>query len=752
MNMTISRLLFGFIILLIFGATNATADILYVNSDLGNDANNGTSVALAFQHIRNALQNASPGDSVYVVAGSAYNESTIYFFNNSVTLSGYKSDNTSPAWTVCTPGASSDAPEIIGDGSTNPLMRMNASGITIQGFKINMTNGSTSQGINIETVTDPTIQYCTFMCNGSDEAIRIDNNETTDFIIDHNNFTNSTGSSAKWFIVKNNAKVYKTNNTANVLSTNIISGMMSVLDIGSNVIHDIIYTKNTHSNTADGILLTETTDGAGTFGDIAVFGNTFNGGGSANFAFKVDGSVEDADFEDGSYSADDVKVNFNSFGRIGSSTSQTVMFPSTPSVSLNAETNWWGSASGPNGTNTANVSANVDYTPYITGAIEHRGSDYGQTTYDNSPYVAKVELSAGTSDTPLIGSAQYALGPVNSTELEQSKAVAKYVDVFVSGYTGTSALATVTVYYNDTDVTSSGVTEDTLIPYLWTGSAWVQASSVGRSTNLNKVWGTFLVSSMTGSPIGLAGDNYSVTILPVEAPGVIRTTKPIFTTFTIESSTTDLNTVYYQLDNYTNSSGWTAIQSNINAKTWNWPGWSMTDSDWASLGNGTHTIYIKFTRTGSTPAIGDAGEISWQFFKSVASPADTYVTVVQPNGGETLTRDPYTITWTLTSTTSLDYITVYYSRDGGTTYPYRVARIGNTSSSLTSYIWRSPNIYTNQARIKVVARYIDGTEYSDTSDANFNITKGYSFNSYRPGAGYTSFRSWGRPGYSFRAG
>jgi hypothetical protein len=267
------------------------------------------------------------------------------------------------------------------------------------------------------------------------------------------------------------------------------------------------------------------------------------------------------------------------------------------------------------------------------------------------------------------------------------------------------------------------------------------------SAPLKNVWIAFLVPSVPAMPGAFVGSNYTVTIVPEATPSVPITTKPVFTTFSIESTTTDIDDVYYQIDSYTGN--WTAIQSNVNAKTWYWPGWTISDAQWTNLSQGTHTFYFKFTRTGGGSTVGENGSISWQFFKSTAV---SLVSVTQPNGGETLTREPYTIRWTLPTTSSLDYINIYYSRDGGTTYPYRIARVNNASSSVTSYIWRSPNIYTNRGRVKVVARYTNGIEYSDTSDANFNITKGYSFWSWRPWNEDTSFRVWNWPPFSLKLG
>ena len=232
------------------------------------------------------------------------------------------------------------------------------------------------------------------------------------------------------------------------------------------------------------------------------------------------------------------------------------------------------------------------------------------------------------------------------------------------------------------------------------------------------------------------GDDYNVIIDPLAMPCIPINRKPAFGQFSIESANTDIDTVYYQVDGYLGN--WNVIQSGINAKTWYWPGWAISDAEWADLLEGTHTYYFKFTRTGGGSSAGDIGEISWQFFKSSR---ESLLNVIFPNGGEILTREPYTIMWDLPTTANIESITISYSRDGGRTYPYLIAELGPDASSLTSYMWRSPNVRTSQGKIRVTARYTNGAEYSDTTDGVFSITKGYSVLSWRPWEDI-SFKLW----------
>lgn len=387
------------------------------------------------------------------------------------------------------------------------------------------------------------------------------------------------------------------------------------------------------------------------------------------------------------------------------------------------------------------VIGDVIYTPWVTapvanGLVVFSGS--WPVRLDNPGAGVRLEVFDGVNNNAIGGSALYLSAPYNSNLLP---AIAvKYVDAFVSGNIGGKAIITMT--YSDIDLVY--VTEDSLKLYLWDGTRWIEATNICRDTTANTISGEFPASLLGRSPIALAGQSYSVTILPAQNPAVPITTKPVFSTFRIES-VTDLVNIYYQVDGYS-SAGWKLIQSNVNAKTWNWPGWSLPDEDWDSLPQGTHTIYFRFTRAGGANPVGDLGEISWQFFKSTKV---SYVKVIQPNGGETLTRQPYTIMWTLPYTDGVDTITLRYSRDSGLTYPYLIARI---QGAATRWIWRSPNVGTTRARILVTVRYADGSEYSGTSEGDFTIAKGYSFMSWAPEFGYTSFRAWAKPPFSFHIG
>ena len=96
------------------------------------------------------------------------------------------------------------------------------------------------------------------------------------------------------------------------------------------------------------------------------------------------------------------------------------------------------------------------------------------------------------------------------------------------------------------------------------------------------------------------------------------------------------------------------------------------------------------------------------------------VTVVKPNGGETFysfTQD--TVKWIATDNAGVDRVDLFYSTNGGSTYPYTIAT-GEPNDS--SYIWTIPYKNSSNCKVKVVAYDGVGNEGSDTSDNPFTIT------------------------------
>jgi len=109
------------------------------------------------------------------------------------------------------------------------------------------------------------------------------------------------------------------------------------------------------------------------------------------------------------------------------------------------------------------------------------------------------------------------------------------------------------------------------------------------------------------------------------------------------------------------------------------------------------------------------------YYNSVC--ADTIlpqVTVIRPNGGEVFyanSRD--TIRWVATDNFGVDSVHIYYSTDGGSTYPYSIA---DKEPNDGIYIWTVPSTPSATCKVKVVAYDAILNEGSDTSDNNFTIT------------------------------
>lgn len=321
--------------------------------------------------IQAAIDAASDGDTIKVYPGTYAEDLNI---NKQLTLTGVTeagADN----WTVGTAGAGATASTITYDGAIAHMIAVNADNVTIQGFKIDTANAAT-RGLNFGGVGAAqdgfTIQYCTFTANAPDRCISLsDDREATNFTITYCAFS-GTGA-MNWFTIGEGGECSAT--TTNTISYNTINGLVSQLRLhgdGHNI-YDITYSNNTFTNVADGILLQETAEGNSEFGDIVVQNNTFAGGGTADYFFMVFSNVEDADFEGGSFSTDDITVNNNDFGvNKGTGSFEAVSFDATGTiVDLNAENNWWGDASGPThagnpGGTGADVSDNVDYTPWLT--------------------------------------------------------------------------------------------------------------------------------------------------------------------------------------------------------------------------------------------------------------------------------------------------------------------------------------------------------------------------------------------------
>lgn len=94
--------------------------------------------------------------------------------------------------------------------------------------------------------------------------------------------------------------------------------------------------------------------------------------------------------------------------------------------------------------------------------------------------------------------------------------------------------------------------------------------------------------------------------------------------------------------------------------------------------------------------------------------------LLAPNGGEFWTiGQQYDITWTAADDVGVTSIDLYYSTDGGTTFPNVIA-LGETNDGV--YPWTVPNTPSDMCQVKVVAHDADLNTGEDVSDADFVIT------------------------------
>jgi hypothetical protein len=95
------------------------------------------------------------------------------------------------------------------------------------------------------------------------------------------------------------------------------------------------------------------------------------------------------------------------------------------------------------------------------------------------------------------------------------------------------------------------------------------------------------------------------------------------------------------------------------------------------------------------------------------------VTVTRPNGGEVFyTAQDDTIRWVAADDFGVDSVSLYYSTDGGSTFPYTIAT-GEPNDSV--YVWNVANTPSVTCVVKVVAYDAWENTSEDVSDAVFTI-------------------------------
>lgn len=103
---------------------------------------------------------------------------------------------------------------------------------------------------------------------------------------------------------------------------------------------------------------------------------------------------------------------------------------------------------------------------------------------------------------------------------------------------------------------------------------------------------------------------------------------------------------------------------------------------------------------------------------TIAASSPLVVTVISPNGGETMPAGTLrTITWAASGGTGALTISIDFSSNGGASFTSVASGLANTGS----HSWSVPNTPTTQGRIRVTAADAQ-TQANDISDANFTIT------------------------------
>lgn len=120
-------------------------------------------------------------------------------------------------------------------------------------------------------------------------------------------------------------------------------------------------------------------------------------------------------------------------------------------------------------------------------------------------------------------------------------------------------------------------------------------------------------------------------------------------------------------------------------------------------------------------ALNTAGQMIDSF--TVVGPAfdltPPQVTLVRPNGGEVfLAGHQDTLKWVATDEVAVRYVNLYYSTDGGVTFPYRIA---SKEPNDSVFVWTVPDTLSDSCIVKIVAYDTSHNGSEDTSDSLFSI-------------------------------
>jgi hypothetical protein len=361
----------------------SAATPIYVKTT-GDDANDGTTWALAKRTIQDALDSVDADGTVYVMAGVYAEALTI---DKRVAIGGVKLDE-SLAWTGGTPG-SNGGPTISYNGATTHMINFRADDVIISGFEID-TSGGATRGIKFEpaggTVATATVQYCSFTMDAGDRGVTVDDNFTvTDLLVTYCAFQGPNDGNSNWFTVGAGTGALNDGGSVDraTLSYNTISKSTSELRLDRPILN-VAYARNTFSQTVGGILIIEPAEqAANKFENIDIGYNTFNDGTLDEYAVLVAG-VEQADLQNASWAADlDMRYNniltvgpvglgLRTFAAVGFDTGNVKLLGLDPgrTTDIDATDNYWGNATGPvvqnpPADNGPDVSINVTFTSFL---------------------------------------------------------------------------------------------------------------------------------------------------------------------------------------------------------------------------------------------------------------------------------------------------------------------------------------------------------------------------------------------------
>lgn len=384
----------GFFIFKNINTAKAVADIHYVTQGGTGDC---SSWELACGDIQTAITAAASDDTIAVKAGTYAVTGAPIIVDKSVNIIGYKSDQTTPAYTLYDTGEV-NGPDLTMGADLGTMFVFSADQIQLSGFHINTSvSGGAIAAISIVSeIKYPIIQYNRFDLDENDSAVNV--GATGKIIapagINFNIFDGPASAQSFWFKLEAGGEIdwlfdgslpEELGYSFFSLSFyhNTISNASAYFLLGDGVdstgIQNVIFLYNTFSDVLGGIAFDEIDDAASSakINDIYVMYNTFNNSTSlANqFAVLIGAGLDDTDVTHGW--SNDLLIFFNKFLQERDATYPTVGFENSdltsPSDDVIAWANWWGSADGPTNFTTgsssqATVSNHVNVNPWSSAS------------------------------------------------------------------------------------------------------------------------------------------------------------------------------------------------------------------------------------------------------------------------------------------------------------------------------------------------------------------------------------------------